>query len=220
MIPAPWNLTGRGLILFYQLPYLWLLEHGHIPKHLLGRFAGGWSAVMLVDYGSSNCGAYQELLFIPGMFRCRAGTYFGISKIYVSSQSSVENGIANWGIPKEHAEFEWIKTDLERVRVGGFAEFTFSSQATGLPLQLGLIPQPWRTIMQPELEGISLIPQKTGEVLLTTLAGNGTIHPAKLHSARADGAYFPNLEGIRPKLVVMAEPFNLIFPIPRQTALE
>jgi hypothetical protein len=99
--PPPWTLSGRGLILVYRLPKPWLLEHGHIPAHLEPQFVGGLSALMLVDYAQSNCGAYRELLFVPGQFRSPDGNFWSISRIYVSSQASVDNGIANWGIPKE-----------------------------------------------------------------------------------------------------------------------
>jgi hypothetical protein len=213
--PPPWTLSGRGLILVYRLPKPWLLEHGHIPAHLEPQFVGGLSALMLVDYAQSNCGAYRELLFVPGQFRSPDGNFWSISRIYVSSQASVDNGIANWGIPKEFAEFSWQRQgSLERVSLGNFAEFVFSSSGFGLPMDLHSLPANWRTLLHPELTGRSLEPA-SGKNLLTTLSGNGTMHPARLHLARANAAHFPNLEHPRPVAAVLAEPFNLIFPIPR-----
>jgi hypothetical protein len=216
LYPPPWNLSGRGLILVYRLPKAWLLEHGHIPAHLEPDFVGGLSALMLVDYAQSNCGAYRELLFVPGQFRSPEGNFLSISRIYVSSQASVDNGIANWGIPKECAEFSWQQhSKLERVQVGGFAEFVFSSAGIGLPIGLHSVPAKWRTLLHPELNGRDLAPVPAGKNFLTTLAGHGTMRPARLHSARAEAAHFPNLEHLRPVAAVFAEPFNLIFPVPR-----
>jgi hypothetical protein len=216
LFPAPWNLSGRGLILVYRLPKRWLLAHGHIPAHLESRFVGGYSALMLVDYATSNCGAYKELLFIPGQFRGAGGQFFSISRIYVSSQDSVENGIANWGIPKEFAEFSWHQEHgLERVRVGDFAEFVFSRAAPSAPIGLNRLPTAWRSLLHPVLTGLDLTPDQTGTQLLTTLGGHGTMRPARLRSARADQKFFPNLEHLRPQLAVLAEPFNLVFPQPR-----
>jgi hypothetical protein len=214
--PAPWNLSGRGLILVYRLPKAWLLAHGHIPAHLESHFVGGLSALMLVDYATSNCGAYRELLFIPGQFRSAGGQFFSISRIYVSSQDSVENGIANWGIPKQFAEFSWHKeASLERVRVGNFAEFVFSSSTTSAPVRLDWLPTAWRSLVHPVLTGLDLSPDPSGRQLLTALSGHGTMRPARLHSARADQKFFPNLEHLRPQMAVLAEPFNLVFPQPR-----
>jgi hypothetical protein len=171
---------------------------------------------MLVDYAQSNCGAYHELLFVPGQFASPQGKFWSISRIYVSSQTSVDNGIANWGIPKEFAEFSWQRQGrLERVGVGNFAEFVFSSSGIGLPIGLNSLPAPWRTLLHPELTGRSLLPADCGKNLLTTLSGQGTMRPARLHSARAEAAHFPDLEHLRPVSAVLAEPFNLIFPIPR-----
>jgi hypothetical protein len=216
LYPPPWNLSGRGLILVYRLPKPWLLGHGHIPAHLESQFIGGFSALMLVDYAQSNCGAYRELLFVPGQFRSPQGNFSSISRIYVSHQASVDNGIANWGIPKEFAEFSWQRQNrLERVQVGDFAEFVFSSSGLGLPIKLHSVPAAWRTLLHPELTGRDLQPADSGKNFLTTLLGHGTIHPARLHSARANPAHFPDLEHLHPVTTVLAEPFNLIFPIPR-----
>ncbi len=225
MFPAPWQLSGRGLIVVYRLPKSWLLEHGGIPAHLQNAFVGGFSALMLVDYSSSNCGGYQELLFVPGMFQVSSGQRFlSISQIMVSSASSVQWGIRNWGIPKSFANFIWSRDGVtERVEVLqnniSVAEFVFSSGNTALLISLGVVPATWRTLMHPELEGINLVPKALGDILLTTLAGTGKMRLAKLHLARGDGLHFPNLELIKPVAAVLAEPFNLVFPIPQRVKL-
>ncbi|GAB3639487.1 acetoacetate decarboxylase family protein [Spirosoma arcticum] len=69
----------------------------------------GWvGTVMLVDYETSPVGPYQELLFVPGLFRFGDTTSFSIAKIYVSTRASVWNGRQNWGIPKELAHFSFV----------------------------------------------------------------------------------------------------------------
>lgn len=63
-------------------------------------------------------GPYDELLLIPGMAAfpdlpgqrgaARGGrSALSISKIWVSSEASMYCGRANWGIPKQLAEFQW-----------------------------------------------------------------------------------------------------------------
>jgi hypothetical protein len=70
-------------------------------------------------------------------------------------------------------------------------------------------------LVHPVLTGLDLSPDPTGRQLITTLLGFGTMRPARLHSARANQQFFPNLEHLRPHMAVLAEPFNLVFPQPR-----
>jgi hypothetical protein len=109
---APWKLTGNGYILLYRFTKAFVAEHGFLADFQKEKFVSGWGAVMLVDYQSSPVGPYHELLFIPGLFSFNKKKVFSISKIYVSTQSSVVNGIENWGIPKEFAEFHWGKKQI------------------------------------------------------------------------------------------------------------
>ncbi|NOS55010.1 MAG: hypothetical protein HOP37_01990, partial [Cyclobacteriaceae bacterium] len=106
---APWKLTGSGYILLYRFPKAFVAEHGFLVDFQKEKFVSGWGAVMLVDYKTSPVGPYRELLFIPGIFSFNKKKVFSISKIYVSTQNSVINGIENWGIPKELADFRWSK---------------------------------------------------------------------------------------------------------------
>ena len=115
-IPAPWTLTGDGLMLFYRFPREFVLENGFVPPELCQSFVGGFGSVMLVDYQTSNVGPYRELLFIPGQFQFGSKRYYAITKIYVSTQISVENGRINWAIPKEIADFH-ISADRQTFAV-------------------------------------------------------------------------------------------------------
>ncbi|WP_067520085.1 hypothetical protein [Endozoicomonas ascidiicola] len=60
---------------------------------------------MLVHYRGSPVGAYDEILFSPGKCAFPEGDFSSITKIYVSTMTSVVNGQNNWGIPKEQALF-------------------------------------------------------------------------------------------------------------------
>lgn len=103
IVPPPWRLTGNGIILLYRFPRDF--AEPWLQPELRSTFLGGIGAVMCVDYLSSDCGPYRELLFIPGAFRVGGRIRYSISKIYVSTATSVVSGIANWGIPKQQAEF-------------------------------------------------------------------------------------------------------------------
>ncbi len=212
-MPPPWTLTGRGFILAYRFPYTWALRHGFIPASRAEGFLGGVGAVMLVDYATSNCGPYRELLFVPGKFRALDGsTQFAITKIFVSTQISVDSGIANWGIPKELAHFDWTRSgDLERVRVAQgdmpVAEFALRSGGLALPVSTAPVPAAWRTLAQMG---------SGGETLLTALSGAGRVSWATLEEVTVNPALFPDLGELRPLVVTRAEDFTLRFPVPRR----
>jgi hypothetical protein len=217
--PPPWTLKGRGFILVYRLERQWLLEHGFIPESRLSSFVGGLSAVMLVDYRESNCGPYFELLFVPGVFRQSGGaTHHAITKIFVSTQMSVDSGIANWAIPKERADFAWnsgARTDEIRVSQDEhvFFEAKFSSGAVGWPFNAGWIPAPVRTLAQPELEPTTLIPRVQGRTLLTAPNASGGVRIARVLEAQVDPAHFPDLSAFKPLAIVKADPFKMMFPV-------
>src|SRR5213596_1104261 len=102
IVPPLWRLTGRGYILLYRwFPRDFVSDQGQVPQTLAGSFRGGASAVMVVNYENSGVGPYRDLLFIPGLFE----RGFSITRIYVSTPASVASGRANWGIPKQLADF-------------------------------------------------------------------------------------------------------------------
>lgn len=213
IVPPPWTLTGRGCILVYRFPHAWALRHGNIPPSRASSFLGGVGAVMLVDYAESDCGPYRELLFVPGKFRGRDGkSRYSITKIFVSTQVSVDSGVKNWGIPKELAAFEWTRDgNAEHVRVvqGDMpvAEFKLSSSIASMQLTTSFVPEAWRTLEQ---TGVN------GETLLTTLDGDGWMSLAKLEDVTVNPALFPDLNEFKPLVVTKAEAFTLRFPVPRR----
>ncbi|ESK93309.1 hypothetical protein Moror_14515 [Moniliophthora roreri MCA 2997] len=114
--PAPWKLRGRT----------WSFTLSPIPKN--SSFPAGWAAswqaealadqefvggpglIMVVQYDDSPVGPYDELVYVPGRFKHKDGTEaLRITRVYVSTRESTENGRRNWNIPKEVAKFKYTK---------------------------------------------------------------------------------------------------------------
>lgn len=206
-IPAPWNLKGRGIILLYKFPEDFVLKHGFLSEEDKARYAGGLGATMIVDYESSDCGPYGELLFIPGRLHSEKGTANIISKIYVSSESSMVNGRANWGIPKELADFNFERSNRSEsviVKRDGktFFEARFSSGGLRFPVHTALIPFP-------------LSQNLDGRRFHTRYSGYGWGRLARIESMNIDAALFPDLTQARPLVVMTIEDFRITFPVAR-----
>ena len=202
--PAPWNLRGKGYIFLYKFKKDFVKKSGNVPSFLDGTFAGGFGSVMLVNYEESNAGPYGELLFIPGKFRFGGKKLDTISKIYVSTMESVDNGRANWGIPKEKADFSFEKTDgAEKVTVtvdGKIAaEFTLQSGKLSFPVSTKLLPFP-------------LVQQYEGKHYFTNFSGKGKGHFSKVIDMKIDPALFPDVSVCRPIAVIRVDPFDITFP--------
>ena len=100
IVPAPWKLRGDGYMFMIKLPLPRGRAELFAPTELAEARFGQFGWVMYVDYAASPVGPYRELLFNPGTFRFGARRLPSITKIYVSSQASVDSGRHNWGIPK------------------------------------------------------------------------------------------------------------------------
>lgn len=203
--PAPWDLNGYGYILVYRFPRDFSLKNAFIPEEDKACFAGGFGCVMLVNYENSNAGPYKELLFIPGRLKKPEGKFYSITKIYVSTKESVENGRANWGIPKElaAASFDSIRQNEEQVSFikDGRQFFRATLQARGLkfPLNTGIIP------------GI-LYQKMNDKVFYTRFKGKGWARLASLKEVYCDPDFFPDLSAVKPLLAVKVESFRITFP--------
>lgn len=175
----PWHLEGSGSIFLFRFE--------HRP-----------ALVMLVDYHESPVGPYRELLFLAD---------FCIRKIYVSTEESAVNGRANWGIPKEVADFaverrgrtEHVHVTLGRRTV---ADLTVGIGHLPVPVTAALLPRAWRTLVQPW----------EGRTYMTTLSGRGVVRPARLLKARIEPELFPDLTRGRLLAAVHASRFKLLFP--------
>lgn len=210
-VPPPWHLTGRGFVFVYRFSDEFVQSSGWVPAPLQSRFSGGFGTVMLVDYARSPAGPYQELLFIPGMFSGQDNsTHFSITKIYVSTLESVVSGWHNWGIPKERADFQFAK-DQVQVHLGQehIADFYVKSEGPFLPVSTAPVPPDMRTLLQ----------MYGRQHILTTLSGNGWVRPARLMAFKGNSELFPDLSHQRPLAGFEVRSFNLNFPVPQRKVL-
>jgi hypothetical protein len=202
--PAPWELHGEGIILVYKFPKEWVENHGQLPNYLKGKFKGGLGYVMLVNYEKSPVGPYHELLIIPGKFR--KSRKQAITKIYVDSEASTQNGRANWGIPKETLPFVWEKNgeeDLIRIKDGNKIVFACDVKAWGIPF-------PTSTSFLP----INLEQTWNKIHFLTQPTGSGRAKLAKIKNLKVDPDYFPDISKLKPLFAVKIKPFHITFPAP------
>lgn len=204
--PAPWTLHGNGYIMLYKFSKRFVEEQGNVPEFLQGSFAGGFGAVMLVDYADSDAGPYGELLFIPGKFRFRNRRLDTISRIYVSSDESVVNGRANWGIPKEKADFTFTQVDARTKKATishegkTVAEFELKSGRFFFHVSTKLLPFP-------------LVQKHEGRFLFTNFFGKGRGRFARVKNLKVDPTLFPDISQCRPIAVVAVDPFEITFPV-------
>ncbi|MBO0932559.1 acetoacetate decarboxylase family protein [Fibrella aquatilis] len=204
--PPPWTLHGDGLVLIAHFPEAFVREHGFLADFQQRGYRGWVGTVMLVDYKTSNVGPYRELLFIPGLFSIRGRTTFSISKIYVSTQVSVDNGIENWGIPKEQADFDIIHepdgSTTYMVSQGGTPFFSVRVKTGGLsfPVSTKLLP------------GFQVTQQRRNETLLTAPTATGKGQFASLYDLQIDPAFFPDIaQGTRLATIAVRD-FTMVFP--------
>lgn len=212
MKPAPWQLQGNAWIVALRLPEASPARRAFLPPSLAGAPGGGISLLMFVDYAQSDCGPYHELLFIPGRLRFADGRrYPSISRILVSTWDSVVNGRANWGIPKDRADFE-VRcgddgVDQIVVRDEGrvMAELRLKAWPMSFPVFGSLVPAALRTIAQ----------VYNGRVFRVAPTSRGWAQPGKLLSWRFDDTLFPDLSGARVLGAVKLRGFHMTFPVAR-----
>lgn len=203
--PAPWNLQGKGYILIYKFKRNFVEKQGNVPDYLQGRYAGGFGSVMLVDYLQSDAGPYGELLFTPGRFELKGKKLNTISKIYVSSLESVVNGKANWGIPKEQAEFDFVALNNreERIRISSngtlVAEFVMRSGVLPFPVSTKLLPLP-------------LVQLHEGKYFYTQFSGSGIGRFASIKKMEVNSSLFPDISLCKPIAAIRVDPFAITFP--------
>lgn len=200
--PPPWELSGEGIVMIFRFKENWVENSGLLPKHLKGRFKGGLGYVMLVKYDKSPVGPYHELLIIPGKFR--KTKMQAITKIYVDSDASTQNGRANWGIPKETLPISWKKKNgMDIVTVRSGEKVIFSTEITS-----GGIPFPVTTALLP----INICQSWKKLKYYTKPHGSGWGKLAKVKTLDLDPDFFPDIRKVKPFLVVKINPFHIKFP--------
>ena len=111
LVPAPWSLRGHAWMVAMRLPKNDPARTAFVPPGLQATVKAAFSVLMCVVYDEAPCGPYRELLFIPGTMNFGDARYPSISRILVSTWDSVVNGRINWGIPKDRANFDWVRGD-------------------------------------------------------------------------------------------------------------
>jgi len=203
--PPPWDLEGEGFIFPFWVNkkkvFDWMNEQERKD------FVGGLGAIILVNYKSSNVGPYYELLLIPGDFKHRGENYKKITKIYVSSQLSLQEGRKNWAIPKELAEFEWKNEgDLTFVKAwnqAGDLSVKISKYFISFPVSTAFLP-------------FTLLQNLDGLLLKTKFIGKGMGKLSSVEVWSTQGNFFPNLNEVAKLRLpsIQVSPFSLVFPTP------
>lgn len=149
--PAPWNLQGYSRTLLCKLPMSMDAKKQFVPKQF-GSTGAGYAIVMFVSYKQSNIGPYDELLFLPlkkfDLSTAHQVKEFTITRIFVSSEASVEGGRKLWGTPKQLARFKVIdlssggkEVSLYRPNQNSpFVRFRFHDYGPSLPFNSKVIP--------------------------------------------------------------------------------
>ncbi|WP_241686734.1 acetoacetate decarboxylase family protein [Leptospira stimsonii] len=204
--PAPWDLKGEGFLFPLWAKKDYNREMGFFSGEDSRQYSGGLGSLMLVNYETSDVGPYYELLYIPGNFNYKDQTYKRITRIFVSSQKSVEEGILNWAIPKERADFTWIRegnlTKVSAFRNGKeFFRVTIATKGFSFPVSTKILPY---TLLQKSPDGY----------LSTQFIGKGKGRIATIREIWSDEAVFPDaIKGGIFKTGIHSDPFELVFPV-------
>ena len=218
MAPPPWTLTGNAVILVAHFPEAFVRAHGFLAPYQQRAYRGWIGTVMLVDYKTSPVGPYQELLFIPGLFRFGKTTSFSISKIYASTTDSLWNGRQNWGIPKELADFSFVLnhdgSQTISVQYEGRLLLSVRTRPWGPCVPITTKFMPGFRIVQERLMDPQPASERAEGLLLTRPSAAGTVRLASSSDLHVEPGLFPNLAQIKPRLVFSLENVILTFPPP------
>ncbi|EYE87430.1 hypothetical protein Q428_13380 [Fervidicella metallireducens AeB] len=201
---APWSLNGDGYIILYKFKKDFIKNNLFTQDFLKDYGCGGVGCVMIVDYKKSDIGPYRELLFIPGKFKYKDKKLNTISKIYVTTEDSVINGIRNWAIPKQlcrcdilnENDGEWFIFSIGEKE---FMKIKFKANKLKFPVNTKLMPFP-------------LIQKNLDKLYFTNFYGKGIGSFAKIEELEIDDKYFPNIKYFKPLSVIKVSNFNIVFP--------
>jgi hypothetical protein len=212
--PAPWDLHGSAWIIALKLPPGLPARDAFLPAGMAGQGRSLVSLLMYVDYLESGCGPYRELLFVPGAYPFEDGRrHFTISRIVVSTWDSVVNGRANWGIPKDRADFavesggaggreDRIRVSAEDGREMCSLRLATLRFAPRLPVPGGLLPQRLRTLAQ----------SFAGRTYYYAPSSSGWVRPGRVLEWRFDPQLFPDLSAGAVVAACKVDSFKMQFP--------
>ena len=209
-VPAPWALRGHGWIVLMRLPPHSGARTAFVPEPFRGSVRALLSALVCVEYTHAPCGTYREVLLVPGALRFPdGGWHASISRILVSTWASVVNGRANWGIPKDRADFT-IERGADRDRFTASdagrpccdVEFE-TPRGPRLPLRTTWLPARWGTFAQVH----------EGHAFYYRPRARGSLRPARLLRWAFDAERFPDLADATVLLSMRVEDFTMEFPV-------
>ncbi len=211
--PAPWELTGNGYVFLFKNSREFLTKNTLMSPYQQVNLKAGIGAMMLVDYQESPVGPYRELLYIPGIFKFSGHYVFSISKIYVSSMDSQWNGVENWGIPKEVADFDIEKTNEKeehwKVSRDDKPFFSINLSKIGLKFPVGTSLFPLR-----------IGQQKRESILITEPSAKGKGQLVKASKWYADPHYFPSCDDSTLLMSLAIQDFTMGFPVARRLPIK
>ncbi len=195
--PAPWRLTGDGVVLCYRPDRAWLDAR---PAGWTGKLA----VVMWVNYRTSPVGPYREWLLIPGRRNNPQGRHYSISEIYVDSQESLIGGQQNWGIPKRLAEFDWEDDAgaLSLSVTAGNSRVQLAGAPRGPSVPVPALWQPYR-----------LYQQRDGRHFWTRPTARARCRWFTVVSQREEGDAAPGLSAQKLIAAFLVSDFEITFPL-------
>lgn len=197
IVAPPWQLRGQGAVLLIWQP----------DVRQIGLF-------IVADYQHSDAGPYHEVLWIPNV---RSGAVKGcpsITRIYVSTQVSVDSGQHNWGIPKALAGFN-ITRQAQRLQCEVWtpqhepiAQLDLKSYGPSFPINSRWLPQSWLRLVQDwQGQRFCFAPQARGQARLARVL---TWHVDALRFAQINGQVVGAL---------MIDDFQMSFPVAKVASL-
>lgn len=191
-------------------------ESWFVPSSLQGKRSSRLALLLYVDYQESDCGPYRELIALGAGFDFGGETLPSITRIYVSTYESVVNGRANWGIPKDRADFavERTATGGERITVSregrSFARLELQGIGLALPATSALLPLAWRSVAQ----------HWQGQEYRIALGAKGKARLARVVDWSFDAALFPDFAPTRVLAAAHLPSFEMIFPVAQQRPIQ
>ena len=212
MHPAPWTLTGTGLILLYRFKAKEVASFPLLSDRLQDRARGGMGALMFVDYHTSDAGPYQEALLVPGIFQYPNLRAFTITTIYVNRVASMLGGRDNWGIPKQRAG---LKTEL-------LADGSWRFQDADRPDLLAVTAKPWgiRFPLSTRLFPSTIVQEYIEQRYTTEIQAQGKARFARIPELIIDPSYFSGIPSLKPMAAVMIEEFKMKIGEPKVERIE
>jgi hypothetical protein len=186
--PAPWTLRGSAIALVFRRGVL-----------------------AFIRYTESNVGPYDELLWLAPFQRGPEGRAHQVPAIFVSSQASAQSGRANWGLPKELAEFRvsalTAESELVQVTRAGrhIASFVRGRPHGRLPVEFSKLPARARRLVQiSDGRGFHTVPAARARLGLTLVS-----------DLQVNRELLPHARSSRWRLGLQMSSLELLFPVAR-----